>query len=466
MAESSVSSVCQCSNSSSASSSTPSSSCLHCQQSTSSGASNNGGAVSRHEEEGASVSSRRTFHNLSLSCRKSSKTKEKAEKPGKSRLSWTLRWKLKPQETAEQPREPMIDLNRFNPADYPIEDKEEVARRVRAREIAEGIEMGIESLPISYRTVTDAGASAPEGDAAARNCVPTTEAESSPASSDQAAEGTDEPEEAMAAAAAAVQPNVSASQIIEGLTVLLHRSLAISMDSQRAWNVLTHGDLHFLVQHFHWHQHQHGPQGMFTLTPRTAEGIPPHSSAVELEVDAHGTEFLRQAHTQVDYLHCLVPDLLHITKCSFYWGKMDRYEAERLLENRPDGTFLLRDSAQEEYLFSVSFRRYNRSLHARIEQWNHRFSFDSHDPGVYSSPTILGLIDHYKNPELCMFFEPTLTLPLHRSAPFTLQHLSRAVICSNTTYDGVNALNLPKTLKMYLKEYHYKQRIRVRRLDA
>lgn len=53
---------------------------------------------------------------------------------------------------------------------------------------------------------------------------------------------------------------------------------------------------------------------------------------------------------QVDYLHCLVPDLLDITRCPFYWGKMDRYEAERLLENRQDGTFLLRDSAQEEYV--------------------------------------------------------------------------------------------------------------------
>ena len=120
----------------------------------------------------------------------------------------------------------------------------------------------------------------------------------------------------------------------------------------------------------------------------------------------------------------------------------------------------------DRYLFSVSFRRYNRSLHARIEQWNHRFSFDSHDPGVYGSRTILGLIDHYKNPELCMFFEPTLTLPLHRTAPFALQHVARAVICQRLTYDGVSTLNLPKTLKLYLKEYHYKQRIRVRRLDA
>lgn len=67
---------------------------------------------------------------------------------------------------------------------------------------------------------------------------------------------------------------------------------------------------------------------------------------------------------------------------------MDRYEAERLLEGKPEGTFLLRDSAQEEFLFSVSFRKYGRSLHARVEQWNHKFSFDSHDPGVYASETV------------------------------------------------------------------------------
>ena len=35
-----------------------------------------------------------------------------------------------------------------------------------------------------------------------------------------------------------------------------------------------------------------------------------------------------------------------------------RYEAEALLERRPEGSFLLRDSAQDDYLFSVSFRRF------------------------------------------------------------------------------------------------------------
>ncbi|KAF5287931.1 hypothetical protein FQA39_LY15601 [Lamprigera yunnana] len=170
-------------------------------------------------------------------------------------------------------------------------------------------------------------------------------------------------------------------------------------------------------------------------------------------------------HTQVDFIHCLVPDLLNITNCSFYWGKMDRYEAERLLDGKPEGTFLLRDSAQEEFLFSVSFRKYGRSLHARIEQWNHKFSFDSHDPGVYTSETVCGLIEHYKDPSSCMFFEPMLTWPLHRNFTFSLQHLCRAVVVSKLEYDNINQLQLPKSLKSYLKEYHYRQKVRVERFD-
>ena len=170
-------------------------------------------------------------------------------------------------------------------------------------------------------------------------------------------------------------------------------------------------------------------------------------------------------HSQIDFMHCLVPDIRKITHCSFYWGIMDRYQAEKLLENKPEGTFLLRDSAQEEFLFSVSFRRYGRSLHARIEQWNHNFSFDSHDPGVFASDTVCGLIEHYKDPTCCMFFEPMLTSPLTRNFTFSLQHMCRASICEKLNYDGISSLPLPPSMREYLKYYHYKQKVRVRRFD-
>lgn len=172
-----------------------------------------------------------------------------------------------------------------------------------------------------------------------------------------------------------------------------------------------------------------------------------------------------KVHTQIDYIHCLVPDLIQITSNPCYWGVMDRYEAEALLEGKPEGTFLLRDSAQEDYLFSVSFRRYNRSLHARIEQWNHNFSFDAHDPCVFHSSTVTGLLEHYKDPSSCMFFEPLLTVPLNRTFTFNLQYVCRAVICRSTTYDGIDALPLPSILQDFLKEYHYKQKVRVRWLE-
>ena len=190
-----------------------------------------------------------------------------------------------------------------------------------------------------------------------------------------------------------------------------------------------------------------------------------HSTPTDT-VGMPGPGTMSSVHTQVDYIHCFAPDMQQVNACSFYWGVMDRYEAERLLDNKHEGTFLLRDSAQEEYMFSVSFRRYGRSLHARVEQWNHRFSFDSHDPGVYSSPTICGLVKHYNDPGCCMFFEPMLTLPLPRTFTFSLQQLCRSVISAHTTYDGVSALPLPPSLKDYLKVYHYKQKVRVRTFDS
>ncbi|XP_017859685.1 PREDICTED: platelet binding protein GspB [Drosophila arizonae] len=207
----------------------------------------------------------------------------------------------------------------------------------------------------------------------------------------------------------------------------------------------------------------------------TAEGAAPAAGTAALlplaieqtcppTVNAYGAGVT--VHSQIDFMHCLVPDLERIINSSFYWGKMDRYEAERLLEGKPEGTFLLRDSAQEEFLFSVTFRKYGRSLHARIEQSGHKFSFDCHDPCVFADQTVTGLLEHYKDPSCVMFFEPCLTMPLHRRQTFSLQELARATIVSNTTYDGINQLELPGRLKSYLKEYHYKQKLRVKPCDA
>ena len=171
-------------------------------------------------------------------------------------------------------------------------------------------------------------------------------------------------------------------------------------------------------------------------------------------------------HTQIDFTNFLIPGQKEIIQCPFYWGKIDRYEAEALLADKPEGSFLLRDSAQEDFVFSVSFRRYSRSLHARIEEDRHMFSFDSHDPGVHASHSVRGLLEHYKDPLSCMFFEPMLLFPVVRKTVFSLQSLARASICDRTHYGGVSQLTLPKVLKQYLREYHYKHKIRTRYIDT
>ncbi|XP_017493108.1 PREDICTED: suppressor of cytokine signaling 5-like [Rhagoletis zephyria] len=209
-----------------------------------------------------------------------------------------------------------------------------------------------------------------------------------------------------------------------------------------------------------------GGIGLYGLQPPQVDGVHGDDLGQLRQILAIGPSSSSGVHTQIDYINCLVPDLKAISACSFYWGKMDRYEAERLLEGKPEGTFLLRDSAQEDHLFSVSFRRFDRSLHARIEQCKHRFSFDSHDPGVYSSATVTGLIEHYKDPSHCMFFEPMLTRPLHRHFVFSLQHLARASICDRlTSYQAVADLPLPALLKAHLRQYHFSIKVRTKHFD-
>ena len=76
-----------------------------------------------------------------------------------------------------------------------------------------------------------------------------------------------------------------------------------------------------------------------------------------------------------------------------------------------------------------------------------------------------GLLEHYKDPLSCMFFEPMLLYPVLRRNCFSLQELARAAICDNCKFDRVSQLPLPPSLKSFLRDYSYKHKIRTRQLD-
>ena len=56
-------------------------------------------------------------------------------------------------------------------------------------------------------------------------------------------------------------------------------------------------------------------------------------------------------------------------QCGWYWGAMSFDEAEAMLANRRDGTFLVRDSSDERYILSLSFRSLGGTHHTRIEHY-------------------------------------------------------------------------------------------------
>lgn len=52
----------------------------------------------------------------------------------------------------------------------------------------------------------------------------------------------------------------------------------------------------------------------------------------------------------------------------WYWGPLSSEAAEKVLSNEPDGSFIVRDSSDDHYIFSLSFKLNNCVRHVRIEQ--------------------------------------------------------------------------------------------------
>lgn len=57
-----------------------------------------------------------------------------------------------------------------------------------------------------------------------------------------------------------------------------------------------------------------------------------------------------------------------VKDCGWYWGPVSGDAAEKLLENEPDGSFIVRDSSDEHYIFSLTFKLNGLVRHVRIEQ--------------------------------------------------------------------------------------------------
>lgn len=51
----------------------------------------------------------------------------------------------------------------------------------------------------------------------------------------------------------------------------------------------------------------------------------------------------------------------------WYWGSISSEGAEKILSNEPDGSFIVRDSSDDHYIFSLTFKLNGSVRNTRIE---------------------------------------------------------------------------------------------------
>lgn len=189
---------------------------------------------------------------------------------------------------------------------------------------------------------------------------------------------------------------------------------------------------------------------------------------------------------QTDQRRIFLQNINQLKRTGWYWGPLTIEEAELLLKDRPNGSFLVRDSGHELYILSVSFRAENRTYHTRIEHTGGKFGFAVQGDADTTSPSIAQFINHViaeSERGRTRFFlrqsvlttsanhqgsgttdhldenhhvEARLLYPVSRFfVVHSLAHLCRFEILLKVRKDHIDLLPLPERLKKYLHERQY-----------
>lgn len=150
----------------------------------------------------------------------------------------------------------------------------------------------------------------------------------------------------------------------------------------------------------------------------------------------------------------------------WYWGPISVETAEKILSNEPDGSFIVRDSSDDHYIFTLTFKL-NGMRHVRIEHDQGNFCFGGCT--MFKAQTIVQFIENAVETSRSgryLFFlnlrpvlgpvRVQLLYPVSRfKRTQSLQHMCRFVILKHVRRDLVNSLPLPRRLLDYLNATHY-----------
>lgn len=153
-----------------------------------------------------------------------------------------------------------------------------------------------------------------------------------------------------------------------------------------------------------------------------------------------------------------------LAHCVWYWGPASKAQVDAKLDGAPDGSFLVRDSASDRHIFSISFRSVGKTLHARIEYTSSGYKIFDHEGYATVKELIEKAIEESEKGLLCYTksrseepnYPVRLLKPISRYDEVrSLQSLSRFIIRQNVNYNDIDKLCLPLTLISYLKEENY-----------
>lgn len=156
----------------------------------------------------------------------------------------------------------------------------------------------------------------------------------------------------------------------------------------------------------------------------------------------------------------LSDELERLARRVWYWGPLSIEDAEKRLEGLPVGTFLVRESSNDLFYISVSFRvRPNWTLHARIDYRAGKFSFVNHAREAQFS-SVEDLLEYYRTRPFVGYFggsrghvDVELTKPLSRLAQVrSLQYLCHFAIRQYTRASVIHRLPLPRIMNTFLQQ--------------
>ena len=168
---------------------------------------------------------------------------------------------------------------------------------------------------------------------------------------------------------------------------------------------------------------------------------------------------------------------LQLRDCGFYYPSLDQTSAMKLLKRAAVGSFLIRDSAQPGYLYSVSVKTELGATSVRVSYVNGLFGFDGDEEKPKLKPrfdSLIALLEYYHlqrgDEGKCITMrgksdrkpvQITFLKPLKKSPP-SLAHLARTKINSSIGSENLYELSissLPRLSsgdKQFVMDYPYK----------